>query len=87
MSLFESSNDKRDRTLGLAGLLAGIQSLRILAERGIASRQDMEVSASGVKQVLEEVPANSISAEKLGQIDAMLDAIVHSAEQNFGKRS
>ncbi|WP_340587158.1 hypothetical protein [Erythrobacter alti] len=86
MNIFgESATDKRDRSLGLAGLLAGTQSLRILAERGIASPQDIEISIEGIKQVLDGVPANTLDAEMLGKFDALLESIRGAALANFGK--
>lgn len=53
--LGEDRWDERDYRMGLAGLLAGIHSLRILAERGIASRRDVEIAAEGIDQVFDTI--------------------------------
>ena len=58
----ESPYQKRDFTLGLAGFLAGIHSLRILAEKGIASSEDMAVSLEGIRRTLATMPAGMISS-------------------------
>lgn len=87
VSLWESSDDKRDRALGLAGLLGAVHSLRILAERGIASPDDIALSSVGIKQVLDTVPPHSMDARLMGELDAMLDSLVEAARQNFGKAS
>ena len=81
VSLFESADDKRDKVLALAGLLAGIHSLRILAERGLASPQDIAVAATGIRSVLANLPANSMDAAQMAQLDAMLDQLPVAAAQ------
>ncbi len=85
VSLFgESADDKRDRTLGLAGLTAGIHSLRIIAERGLASAADIQLSVDGIKAVLAQLPAGSIDQAQLERLDGMLDAMVEIARRKFG---
>ena len=56
----ESAYHKRDFTLGLASFLAGVHSLRILAENGIASADDMEVSLEGIRRTLATMPVGMI---------------------------
>ena len=82
---FESSEDQRDKTLGLAGLLAGIHSLRILAERGLAEPHDIQVAVDGMKSVLAQIPAGSMDAGQLGNLEALIDSLVmaaHNARRN-----
>ena len=74
----ESAYDKRDFTLGLAGFLAGIHALRILAEKGIASPDDMEVSLDGIRRTLATMPVGLIPDAQLAGIEEMLDRI-HAA--------
>ena len=84
VSIFgESVDDKRDKILGLAGLTAGIQSLRILAERGLASADDIELSVDGIKSVLAQLPSGSLEAVQLERLDAILDAMVEVSRGNF----
>ena len=71
----ESSYDRRDVTIGLAGFMAGVHSLRILAERGIASPEDIRVSAAGIRQVMAQLPPGMIAEDKLVELDGMLDAL------------
>ena len=75
----ESNYDRRDVTIGLAGFMAGVHSLRILAERGIASPEDIEVSAAGIRQVLAQLPEGMIAREKLEELDRTIDAIYIAA--------
>ena len=85
MSWLESSDDQRDKTLGLAGLLAGIHSLRILAERGLAEPHDIQVAVDGMKSVLAQIPAGSMDAGQLGNLEALIDSLVmaaHNARRN-----
>ena len=87
MSLFgESDTDKRDFSMGLAGLLAGIQSLRILAERGIASVEDIRTAQKGVGDVIATIPAGEMSTAHREQIDEMFDKIAATAAITFGPR-
>ena len=74
----ESAYHKRDFTLGLAGFLAGIHSLRILAERGIADAEDMQVSLEGVRRTLANMPAGMIPETQMAGIEQLLDSI-HAA--------
>ena len=85
VSWLESSDDQRDKTLGLAGLLAGIHSLRILAERGLAEPHDIQVAVDGMKSVLAQIPAGSMDAGQLGNLEALIDSLVmaaHNARRN-----
>jgi hypothetical protein len=84
VSLFgESSIDKRDFRMGLAGLLAGIHSLRILAERGIASAEDIGISQQGIEQVLSSIPESEFAASERAKLLDMLDKIRVTAASNF----
>ena len=71
----EDPYQKRDFTLGLAGFLAGIHALRILAERGIASADDMEVSLDGIRATLATMPVGMIPEAQMSGIQEMLDRI------------
>jgi len=84
MNWFESSDDQRDKTLGLAGLLAGIHSLRILAERGLAQPHDIQVAVDGIKAVLTQIPAGSMDAGQLGSLEALIDNLVTAARNTDG---
>ena len=81
----ESAYEKRDFTLGLAGFLAGIHALRILAERGIASAEDMEVSLDGIRRTLASMPAGMIPDAQLAGIEEMLARIHLAAVEAEGK--
>ena len=86
VSLFgESSTDKRDFRMGLAGLQAGLHALRILAERGIASSTDIRVSREGVEAVLATIPESEFGPEQRGQIAALMEKIEAAAVLNFGR--
>ena len=74
----EDPYQKRDFTLGLAGFLAGIHALRILAERGIASADDMEVSLDGIRATLATMPVGMIPEAQMSGIQEML-ARIHAA--------
>ena len=74
----ESAYNKRDFTLGLAGFLAGVHALRILAEKGVASADDMEVSIDGIRRTLATMPVGLIPKEQMDGIEAMLTRI-HAA--------
>ena len=86
VSLFgESAEDRRDNRIGLAGLLAGIHSLRILAEKGLVSATDLTVALAGVKELLDQVPTwRPGEREKL---EGMFDAIVRSAATHYGTKN
>ena len=75
----ESLFEKRDFILGLAGFLAGIHALRILAENGIASAEDMEVSLDGIRRTLLTMPAGMIPEAQLAGIEEMLERIHQAA--------
>ena len=75
----ENPYQKRDFTLGLAGFLAGIHALRILAERGIASADDMEVSLDGIRATLATMPVGMIPETQLAGIEEMLTRIHNAA--------
>ena len=81
----ETAYDKRDFTLGLAGFLAGIHALRILAEKGVASPDDMEVSLDGIRRTLATMPVGLIPQEQIDGIEAMLDRIHAAAVEAEGK--
>ena len=70
---------RRDFTMGLAGFLAGIHSLRILAERGIASAEAMEVSLDGIRRTLATMPAGVLPEEQLAGIENLLTQIHQAA--------
>ena len=69
---------QRDFALGLAGFLSGLHALRILAEKGIASSDDMEVSLEGIRRTLLSIPAGMIPEVQLAGIEEML-ARIHQA--------
>ena len=75
----ETAYHKRDFTLGLAGFLAGVHSLRILAEKGVASAEDMEVSLDGIRRTLASMPVGMIPEEQLAGIEEMLSRIHEAA--------
>ena len=82
MSLFgESATDQRDFRMGLAGLLAGIHSLRILAERGIATPEDIRISRLGIEEVLAAIPEHVFPAAQRQGIVDMLDKIGAAAAE------
>ena len=74
----ESAYNKRDFTLGLAGFLAGIHSLRILAEKGIADSEDMQVSLEGIRRTLANMPVGMIPEAQMAGIEELLNRI-HAA--------
>ena len=74
----ETPWNKRDFTFGLAGFLAGIHALRILAEKGIATADDIEVSLDGIRATLRNLPDGIISETQLAGIESML-ATLHAA--------
>ena len=75
----ESPYQKRDFTLALAGFLAGIHSLRILAEKGIAGAEDMEISLDGIRRTLATMPVGMIPDEQMAGIEQMLERIHQAA--------
>lgn len=83
----QSTYDKRDFTLGLAGFLAGIHALRILAEKGIATPEDMAVSLDGIRTTLAGMPAGMIADAQLAEIEATLVRIHDAAVAAEGAAS
>ena len=81
----ESPYQKRDFTLALAGFLAGVHSLRILAENGIANAEDMEISLDGIRRTLATMPVGMIPEEQMAGIEEMLDRIHLAAVEAEGK--
>lgn len=65
--------------MGLAGLLAGVHALRILAERGLASPGDISLSINGVRDVLDSIPTDAWKPGEREGLDAMLLKIIESA--------
>ena len=66
-------------TLGLAGLLAGIHSLRILAERGLAAPHDIQLAVDGMKAVLANIPEGSMNEAQVARLNEMIDGLVAAA--------
>jgi hypothetical protein len=85
MVMEETPFHQRDFALGLAGFLSGIHALRILAEKGIASADDMEVSLDGIRRTLLSVPAGMIPEAQLAGIEEMLARIHLAAVEAEGK--
>jgi hypothetical protein len=84
VSLFgEDDFDRRDYRMGLAGLLAGIHSLRILAERGIAGPQDIAAARDGIDQVLNGIPEAQLPPEQRAQLNGLLSQI-HDVANTYG---
>ena len=84
MTLFgESSDDRRDRLLGIAGLTAGIHGLRILAERGLASSVDIQTSVDGIRAVLELLPEGSLEQGQFDRLETMFDQMISIARTRF----
>ena len=85
VSLFgESGTDRRDYLMGLAGLSAGIHSLRILAERGIASPADIGVAIAGITPVLNQIPRSEIQPGTIEALTELLAKVESAAELNYG---
>ncbi len=80
----ETAYHQRDFTLGLAGFLAGIYGLRILAEKGIADAEDMHISLEGVRRTLANMPAGVIPEAQMVGIEEMLDRIYAAAVRAQG---
>ena len=86
MNLFgESIEDRRDFRIGLAGLLGGIHSLRILAERGIASPDDIITSLAGVRKLLDDVPTWRPGERE--DLEDMFTKMTSAAINNYGKHN
>ena len=76
--LGESSYNRRDYVFGLAGFIAGTHALRILAEQGLASAEDIRLSIEGIRATLDNLPAGMVTDDHLRNIDDMLTNL-HSA--------
>ena len=74
--------DQRDYRMGLAGLLAGVHALRILAERGIASAEDITVACDGMNAVLDQI--TTWRAGEREKLNLMLSNLVAAAAKNNG---
>ena len=86
VSIFgESEEDRRDYRMGLAGLLAGTHSLRILAEKGLASATDLTTSLSGVRQLLDQITTWRPGERE--QLEEMFDNLVMAAARNYGAKN
>ena len=73
VSIFgESDEDRRDYMMGLAGFLAGIHSLRILAEKGIATPHDIMVAKNGIEGILDRIPAGQVDSQAMERLKDML---------------
>ena len=82
VSIFgESDVDKRDYMMGSAGLLAGIHSLRILAENGVASTQDIRIAKEGIEGILDRIPRGQVDPKSLQKLKDMLLKILLAAAQ------
>ena len=79
----ESSDDRRDRLLGIAGLTAGIHGLRIFAERGLASSIDIQTSVDGIRAVLEMLPEGSLEEGQFDRLEKMFDQMISIARTRF----
>jgi hypothetical protein len=76
--LGENSYNRRDYVFGLAGFIAGTHALRILAEQGLASAEDIRLSIEGIRATLSNLPAGMVTDDQLQNIDDMLNNL-HSA--------
>lgn len=76
--LGESSYNRRDYVFGLAGFIAGTHALRILAEQGLASADDIRLSIEGIRATLDNLPPGMVTDDHLRNIDDMLTNL-HSA--------
>ncbi len=83
----ESADDRRDYRMALAGFLAGVQALRILAERGPATGDDIMLSVTGIRQVLDQIPATHWKEGERESLDNMLFKLVDTArDRELGAR-
>jgi hypothetical protein len=73
---FRKAHQRTDFKLGLAGLTAGIHALRLQAQSGQASQEDLRVSFDGVKAILDGIPATDLSSDKKAALFAMMDSII-----------
>ena len=85
VSLFgESTEDRRDFRMGLAGLTAGVHSLRILAEQKVTSWSDISLSINGVRDVLDTIPEQAWRPGEREALDRMLLNVINSADPTNG---
>ncbi|MES2491869.1 MAG: hypothetical protein V4579_01150 [Pseudomonadota bacterium] len=83
MSLFgEDDTDKRNHNMALAGFLAGTHALRILAERGIATPDDIITSNAGIIALIDMIPAGQLAPGTRDKVVEMLENIVAEARRN-----
>ena len=68
----ESSYDRRDYIFGLAGFIAGTHALRILAEQGLASAEDIRLSIEGIRATLANLPEGMVADDHLRNMNDML---------------
>ncbi|CAA9547679.1 MAG: hypothetical protein AVDCRST_MAG23-2693 [uncultured Sphingosinicella sp.] len=85
--LEENSYNRRDYVFGLAGFIAGTHALRILAEQGLASPDDIRLSLEGVRATLANLPTGMVSDDHLTNIDQMLDNLHAAAVAAEEKRN
>jgi hypothetical protein len=76
--LEENAYNRRDYVFGLAGFIAGTHALRILAEQGLASSEDIRLSIEGVRATLANLPAGMVTDEHLSNLHDMLNNL-HAA--------
>jgi len=79
--LEENSYNRRDYVFGLAGFIAGTHALRILAEQGLASADDIRLSVQGIRATLANLPTGMVTDEQLGNIDDLLTNLHAAAVQ------
>lgn len=85
--LEENSYNRRDYVFGLAGFIAGTHALRILAEQGLASAEDIRLSVEGIRATLANLPTGMVTDEQLGNLDAMLSNLHAAAVASEERRS
>jgi len=76
--LEENSYNRRDYVFGLAGFIAGTHALRILAEQGLATAEDIRLSVEGIRATLANLPTGMVTDDQLANLDQMLTNL-HSA--------
>ncbi len=85
--LEENPYNRRDYVFGLAGFIAGTHALRILAEQGLASSDDIRLSLEGVRATLANLPTGMVSDDHLSNIEQMLDNLHAAAVAAEEKRN
>lgn len=83
----ESSYDRRDYIFGLAGFIAGTHALRILAEQGLASAEDIRLSIEGIKATLANLPEGMLTDDHLQNMDDMLNNLHVAAIESEARRN